>query len=200
MATFTWFGFFEAGPAWTDIAANTVVFASSLTDLATNITVDGYNDGTHVGNGDPGADQCGANHMNNIKFDTTTAFFLNGGGSEVLNDTNLTADECSIRVHFTDASSVATSSARFYCYDGTTTTTEATDIQAYGHEQGQGNTTWVEICDDTADIGGDNAGERVDVADSGAATTHTFYFAITAGPEAVGAKTAFDFGMALTFS
>lgn len=199
MATTTWFGWVGT-PAWTDIAANTVVFSSSLTDLATNITVDAYNDGTHLGNGDPGTDQCGANHANNTKFLTTGTVSLNGGGSQAINDTNITADECTIRIHFTDAASVATSSGRFYIYDGTTTTTEATDIQAYGFEQGQADTAWTEINDDSAVIGGDNSGERLDLTDSAAATTHTFFVAVSAGPEAVGAKTAFDFGFALTFS
>src|SRR3990167_11188742 len=98
MATFTWNAFIGAVPAWTDIAANTIVFSSSPTDLATNITVAAFNDGTHVGNGDPGTDQCGANHQNNNKYLTDTTISINGGGSETLNDTNLTANECTLQV------------------------------------------------------------------------------------------------------
>jgi len=83
-----------AGPAWADLGANTLVFSSSLTDLATSITVSSYQDGTHAGNGDPGTDQCGANHMNNVKYLTSGTMSVNGGGSESIDDTNLTANEC----------------------------------------------------------------------------------------------------------
>lgn len=200
MAVFTWFFYGSTGPAWTDIAANTVVFSSNLTDLATNITVAAFNDGTHVGNGDPGTDQCGANHANNDKYLTGSTISINGGGSESINDTNLAATECTLRVHFTDAASVATSSARFYTYDGTTTTTEAVGVDAYAFERGVSATAWTQVNDDSGNIGGDNSGERLSIANQTAATEHTFFLAVSASPESVGGKTQFDFGFALTYS
>jgi hypothetical protein len=200
MATFTWNAFIGAGPAWADIAANTVVFSSSLTDLATAITVGQFNDGTHLGDGDPGTDQCGANHANNVKRISNTEFSLNGGGTETLNDTNLTADENTLQVLFTDAASVATSSGRFYSYDGAVTTVEAVGIEAYAFEQGVAATAWTQINSDSGNIGGDNAGERLALSDDGAATEHTFYVSVSASPETVGSKTQFDFGIALVYS
>lgn len=200
MATFTWFAYMGAGPAWTDIAANTVVFSSSLTDLATNITVASYQDGTHIGNGDPGTDQCGANHANNVKYLTGSTMSVNGGGSENITDANLAATECTLRVHFTDAASVATSSGRFYTYDGTTTTTEAVGIDAYAFERGVSASAWTQVNDDSGNIGGDNTSERLGLSNQTAATEHTFFLAVSASPESVGGKTQFDFGVALTYS
>jgi hypothetical protein len=198
MATFTWNYYGSTGPAWTDISTNTVVF-SGTGGLATAITVGQYNDETHIGNGDPGTDQCGANHSNNVKYISSTQFD-SGGGTETLNDTNLTANECTLQVNFAHGSAVATSSGRFYCFDGTTTTDEAVGIDAYAFEQGQAATTWTQVNDDTGNIGGDNSGERLDLGDSGAATSHDFHIAVSASPESVGGKSSFDFGVALTYS
>lgn len=198
MATFTWEYYGGAGPAWTDISTNTIVFAGSG-GITTPITVGAWNDETHIGSGDPGTDQCGANHCKSVKYISSTQFD-SGGGTETLNDTNLVATECTIRIRFTDASSVAITNARFYAYDGTTTTTEAVGVDVYAFEQGVTATTWTQINDDSGNVGGDNAAERLDLQDQGAATDHTYYIAISVSPESVGGKTSFDFGIALTYS
>jgi hypothetical protein len=198
MAVFTWEYYGATGPAWTDISTNTIVFSGSG-GLATPVTVAAWQDETHIGSADPGTDQCGTNHCNNVQYISSTQFD-SGSGTETLNDTNLTNDECTIRVRFTDGSSVSTSNARFYAYDGTTTTTEAVGVDVYAFQQGVTATTWTLINDDSGNTGGDNSGERLDLSDQGAATDHTFYVAISASPESVGAKTSFDFGIALTYS
>jgi len=198
MATFAWEVYADT-PAWMDISSNTVVFSGSATDLTAAITVGTWQDGTHLGNGDPGTDQCGTNHVPNVKYVSSTQFD-NGGGTETLNDSNLVATECTMRVEFTDASSVAVTNARFYSFDGGTETNEAVGIEAYAFEQGQSATTWTQLNDDSGNIGGDNSGERLDLSDSGSATEHYFYIAVSARPESVGAKTEFDFGVALTYS
>ena len=200
MATITFEAYIGAGPGWADIGANTVVFCSSLTDLATAITVAAYQDGTHIGNGTPGTDQCGANHANNVKYVDSTHFILNGGSSEVLNDTNLVANECTLRLHFNHGSAVAVTGARFYCYDGSTVTTRATGLDVQAFEQGVSATAWTTINDDSGGTGGDNTDERLDLADSGSATDHYWYVAVSVSPETVGAKSAFSFGLALTYS
>jgi hypothetical protein len=198
MATFIWEAYYGSSPAWTDISTNTIVFAGSG-GIATAITLGDWNSETHIGTGDPGTDVCTTNHVPNVKY-VGASTFDNGSGTQDLNDTNLTATECTLRVRFTDASSVATSGGRIYCFDGTTETTEATGVEVYAFEQGKSNTAWVQINDDSADVGGDNSGERLTLADQTAATEHIFYIAISARPETVGAKTAFDFGIALTYS
>jgi len=105
-----------------------------------------------------------------------------------------------MRILFTDASSVAVSNARFYAFDGSTTTAEAVGVEAYAVEGQVGASTWTQINDDSANIGGDNSGERLTLSNQSAATEHTFYIAVSARPESVGAKTQFDFGIGLTYS
>lgn len=197
MATFTWEVYSDT-PAWKGVSTNTIVFSGSG-GLATPITVGTWQSETHLGTGDPGTDACGTNHVPNVKYVSGTQFD-DGGGTETLNDTNLEATECTLRVKFTDASSVATSNGRFYSFDGTTETAEAIGIEAYAFEQGKGNTAWVQINDDSANVGGDNSGERLTLSDQTTGTEHFFYIAVSARPESVGAKTQFDFGIALTYS
>jgi hypothetical protein len=201
MATFTW-EVYAGTPAWFDVSANTYVFSGSGTDLTEPITVGSWNVGAHLGNGDPGTDQClpaGTSHVPRVTY-VGANNFDNGSGSQALNDTNLTANECSLRILFTDGSSVATSNGRFYCFDGTTVTNPAVDIEAFAFEQGVTATAWTEVNDYSGSTGGDNSGERLPLTDQSLDTEHTFYIAISARPESVGSKTEFDFGVALTYS
>ena len=199
MATFTWEVYSDT-PGWHSVGSNTLVFSGSNTDLTSPITVGNWNSGTHLGSGDPGTDQCGTNHIQNVEYISNTQFSLDGGTTESLNDTNLAQTECTIRINFTDGSSVATSNGRVYSFDGSTETNEAIGIEAYAFERGVSATSWTQINDDSANIGGDNSGERLSLGDSSAATQHTFYVAISARPESVGSKTQFDIGIALTYS
>ena len=198
MATFTWEVYADT-PAWKSVGANTIVFSGSPTSLTEPITVGTWNLGTHLGSGDPGTDQCGTTHARNVQYISSTQFD-GGSGTETLNDTNLAQTECTMRVSFTDASSIATSNARFYCFDGNTVTTEAVGVEAYAFERGVSGTQWTSVNDDSAGLGGDNSGERLNLGDQTASTSHVFYIAVSARPETVGAKTEFDFGIALTYS
>lgn len=199
MATFNWEVYSDT-PSWHDVSTNTIVFSGSDTDLTEPITVGTWNSGTHLGNGDPGTDQCGTNHMPNVKYVSATQMDI-GSGSEEINDTNLADTECTLRIKFTHATSVVISNARFYAFDGSVTSNEAVGIEAYAYEQGVGETEhWTQINDDSGNIGGDNTGERLDLEDQTTETEHYFYIAVSARPESVGAKTEFDFGIALTYS
>lgn len=202
MATITFEAFYGAGPGWASIGANTFVFSSSLTDPTAPVTVLAYQDGTHLGSGDPGTDQCGANHMNNVKYLTDTTMSLNGGGSENITDGNLANDECTIRVHFEDASEVVISAARFYAFNGTSVSSEAEGVTVYAFERGVAYASgWTKINDDANNIGGDNTGERLDLGDKGTpATDHYYYIAMSVAAQTVGQKTNFDVGVALTYS
>lgn len=199
MATITFEGYMGSSPDWTDLAANTLVFSSSLTDLTAAVTVSSYQDGTHAGNGDPGTDQCGTNHMNNVKYLTSSTMSVDGAASEDITDANLATTECTLRLHFNHTSSVAVTLAKFYCFDGATPTTVATGVTVYAFERGRSATAWTQINDGNT-VGGNNTGERLDLADSGSATDHYWYVAVSASPNSVGAKTSFDFGMTLTYS
>lgn len=200
MAAFNWFVYVDT-PAWEDVATNTIVFSGSATVITTPITVGNWNTGTHIGDGDPGTDQCGATHVPNIEWISGTEYSLNGGGTQTLNDTTVTETECTIKIEFTDGSSVATSNGRFYSFDASTVTNEAVGVEAYAWEQGVSDVGgWVMINDDSGNTGGDNSGERLSLSDQGGATEHTFFIVVTARPESVGSKTEFDFGIALTYS
>ena len=109
MATFDWAFWGSAGPAWTDMGTWTYIFNGTGT-IATPVTVGAWNDDMHIGDGDPGADQCGANHSNHNKYIDSDSFD-DGGGSELLNETNLTHTECVIRVQFVPASAAGQCSA-----------------------------------------------------------------------------------------
>lgn len=178
-----------ATPAWADIGAHTLVF-SGTGGLAETIAADAYQDETHLGDGTPGDDQCGANHANNVKFISSTEMQVNGGATEDINDTNLAEAECSIRVHFNDSVTARSiKNARLYCYDGTTVTDEGVGVDMYAFERGVTATAWTHINDDSGNIGGDNTGERLDLgAKAAAAQDQYWYVALSAGPESAGAK------------
>lgn len=202
MATFYWEYYGSTGPAWTDMGSNTIVFSGDPADVSVPVTVGAFAGGFHMNNGDPpaGSDQCGTNHGKWVKY-VTSGQFDNGSGTETLNFTNLGWNEASIRVRFTDAASVAITSARFYSFDGTTVTTEATGVLGFAWQiTPSGTNTWKLINNPASGIGGDNASERLDLLDQAASTEHHYYIATAFTPTSVGAKTAFDFGVALTYS
>jgi hypothetical protein len=200
MAVFEWQAYVGATPSWTDIATNIVIFSGTSSDLTDPITVAAWQDGSHLGTSEPGTDQCGANHMNNVKYIGSTEMSVNGAATEDINDTNLTESECTMRIQFTNSPAVALTSARLYAYDGTTTTAEAIGVEVNAFERGVSATSWTLINDDSGNTGGDNSGERLDLGDKSSATINFYYLAISASPESVGGKTQFDFGVALTYS
>jgi hypothetical protein len=188
-------------PSWTDIGANTIVFSGSQTDLTTTISTTAWNEGTHIGTDDPGTDACdtgpNASHNNNVKFVASGTCQINSGGTENLNDTNLTEGECTFRFHLVNGSAVATQNSFAYTFDGSVTTNEAVAIEAHLFERGVTATAWTQVNDDSANIGGNNSGERLDLGEKSSATDHTWYFAMSARGESAGAKNLFDIGVAL---
>ncbi len=193
---------YNTTPGWTSIGANTLVFSGSQTTIGSPISTSGWNDGTHAGNGDPGTDQCnallGANapnagHANNVKYVDSTHFISNGGASTIINDTNLTQAKCTLRIHLNNATAVQTQNSWFFCFDGTTDTTEAVGVECYGFEQGVAASAWTQLNDDSATIGGDNSGERLDLGEKASAVDSYWYLAISARGESAGPKASFDF-------
>lgn len=193
-------------PTWTDIGANTLVFAGSQTDLTSPIVTTSWNDGTHVGSDDPGTDACNtarngaggpnSNHNNNVKYVASGTASINSAATENLNDTNLIAGECTLRIHLNNASTVATQNTFAYTFDGAVTTNEAVGIECYAFEQGVTATAWTQVNDDSANVGGNNSGERLDLGEKTTATDHYWYLALSARGETAGAKTSFDLGVA----
>lgn len=205
MATLT-FEQFVGAPAWTNIGANRMVLSASLTDLNARIAALAFQDGSHIGSGTPGTDQCGATHARNVKWLTDTTMSTNGAASETINDTNLADNECSLRVHINDAVSFQTQNGRFYCFNNTTVTTPAVGVDLAAYEKGN-SSQWFHLNDDsslgpsgwtTGAIGGDNAGERITMANRTSPGTDQFYFyAISAAPETFGDKSAVALGVSI---
>lgn len=199
MADFNW-EVYANTPAWMDIGSNLFIFSGDQADLTVPITVTEWNLGMHLGSGEPGTDQCGTNHVPCITFVSSTEFKLNGGSTETISDGNLAATECTLRVKFTDSSSVTISNGRFFVFNGTDQTVEAEGVEAYAVEAQVGASSWTLVNDDSANTGGDNDGERLSLSNQGAGTEHYFYIAMSARPESVGAKPNFDVGLGLTYS
>lgn len=194
------------------MGANRLVFSGSLTNISTTVQATQFQDGTHLGSGTPGSDQCGANHANNVKILTATTMSVNGAASETINDSNLADNECTFRLHFNDSAGYALQNGKIYTYDGSTTTAEAVGVDAAIYVKGEGMTQWFTINSDTAtgnsmasmqftsaNIGGDNVGEVRSLANKPGATDHYYYCALSASPETAGGKSAFALGAYLEY-
>lgn len=188
MATYTWQ---LQGTSPTTIDATDIVqFAAATFDSA--ITVGEYNDTTHV-ESNVGADDSSGNTPNNVKFVSQTGGTGGdsqadwGDGTEDL-DAILQA-ECTLKINFADASSVAISAHTFYAYDGTTPATAPTGVTFVAAELGDTNWTAAE-----------GSGSALTISDSSAATSHDFYINVSVSPDSVGEKTAFTLRDELTYT
>jgi hypothetical protein len=188
MATYTWY---LQGASPTTIEATDIIqFAGGTFDSA--ITVGAYNSSTHV-ESSVGADDSSANTPKNSKFisqsdGTGGDSQVDIGAGTVDLDTIATGD-CPLKINFSDAASVTVTDHIFYAYDGTTPATAPTDITFVAAEQGDANWTAAE-----------GSGSPVTVTDDTAATSHDFFFLISASPDSVGEKTAFKLRDELTYS
>lgn len=196
MATLTWEYYSSGSGAWVAMGYNTLVFSSG-SGIDSPVTPGIYAEGVHLGNAEPGTDQCGVSHMNHILYIDSTHFSTSGSGSsEVLNDTNLVAAEATVRIHFNHDVAVRITAGRFYVFDGALDENPAPDVIVYGHEIGVASEEWTLINYGSADIGGDNAGQRLALYDHTIASMdHYWYVALAATPENAGAKYQFELGI-----
>lgn len=205
MATLV-FESYNGTPAWNAIG-NTLVFSGSPTNLATFIGSGTFNYGTHLGNGSPGSDQCGTNHVNNTMLVDATHVSINGGTSVPLTDANLPNTSCPIRLHFNDSNSYSVQNGRIYCFDGTTTTNFAPGVDAALYVVGTGASQWFTLNSatatgptitnmkfTTASIGGDNSGSQYFLNNQTGATDYYYYCALSTSPETPGGKSAMALG------
>lgn len=188
MATYTWT---LQGASPTTIEATDIVqFAGATFDSA--ITVGEYNDSTHV-ESSVGANDSDGNTPNNNKFISQSGG--TGGDSQAdwgdgTEDIDAITDaECALKINFAHGSAVAVTNHILYAYDGSTTTNGPTGVTFVAAESGDANFTAAE-----------GSGSALSVADSGSATSHDFYFLISASPDSVGEKTAFKIRDELTYS
>ena len=188
MATFTWQLQGDSGTTLED--TDKLQFAGATFDSA--ITVSEYNDSTHV-ESSVGADDSTGDNPKNVKFISQTGGNDSdsqadwGDGTEDIDA--ITNAECTLKVNFAHASSVITSGAIFYAYDGTTTTAVPTGVTFQ--------------CFELADIVFTNAegsGSAMALEDNTTATDHHFYIGVSASPESVGLKEAFKLRIELTYA
>src|SRR5688572_5548580 len=126
MATISWESYFGNTVAWTDLGANRLAFSGSLTNIATTVTSGTWQTGTHVGDGTPGTDQCGTNHVPNVKLISGDEWSLNGAATASISEIADTA--CTFRLHFNDGANYALQNGKIYTWDGGTTTAEAVGV------------------------------------------------------------------------
>lgn len=193
MATLVFQAYYGA-PSWTALTGGQLIgfYGAAYGD---KVVVNSYQSSTHISGA--GGDVCTTNHVPNVKY-VASGQFDSGGGTETLNDTNLIATECTLKIYFTDGASVSTQNGQFYCYNGTTPATYATGIQVYAFERGDGDTAWTSINNGSTD-GGNGVGKRLDLTSRTPSTAHEWLVAVSCSPLSVGAKVAYAFGTSLEY-
>jgi len=187
MATFTWTAQGTDSATTNTTIGATDVLRFSGASFSTYVTVNSYQDSTHVEDSG-GTEQC-TTHINNCKYVSSGNININGGGSQTLNGTNLTNAKCTLKVNFSDGASVTTTGAIFYAYDGSTTTVAPTGVDFQCAEQG-----------DTAWTNAEGSAAALTINDDTAGTSHDYFIACSATPTSVGEKTAFKLRIELTYS
>ena len=173
MATYTWT---LQGTTPTTIDASDVIqFAGAVFGAA--IFIGNYQDTTHV-KSSGGANDSSGNVPHNSKFVDATHVSLDGGASALVS--SISTANCPLKINFAHGSSVAISAHYIYAYNGSDTSVAPTNVTFKVCEQG--TTPW-------ASAGGSAAG--LAVLDRTTATSHDFYFLISASPVTVGLKSAF---------
>jgi len=181
MATFTWY---LQGTSPTTIDATDYVQFAAAT-FNSPITVGSFNDTTHVETS-VGGDKSSGNTPKNSKYLTSSTVSISGGGSQNLN--TVTTANSPLKINFSHGTSVQTTAAVFYAYDGTTTTAAPTEITYYAAEQG--DSTWTSA---------EGSASAISLNDQAASTSHDFYILTSASPDTVGLKTAFRLRIELTY-
>jgi len=160
MATFEWS---LQGTTDTTIAdTDKLQFAAGTFD--SKITVDSYNDSTHV-KADDDSDKSSGNSPVNNNYDEASLPLSDG--------------DCALKVNFAHTSDVEVENAIFYAYDGTTTTDAPDGVTFQAAESG--DSTWTEA-------GGSASALALDDKTT-AGQSHDYFIAVSAKPTSVGAKT-----------
>lgn len=185
MATFTWTG--QDTAAGTKVCGATDKFGFYGATFNAAIEVGQFQDTIHVENSS-NADQCATNHINNTKYVASGTVNINGGGTVSLAANVPTNAQCPLLLNFAHGSSVATSAATFWAYDGTTPATAPTGVTFYAGEKG-----------DTAWTAAGGSAAAVTLTDQSTATSHDFYIFMSVSPDSVGVKTDFALEIQLTY-
>lgn len=181
MATWVFTGQRTDGTSTITVGATDRIWFTAGVNISDNVVVGSYQDGTHVtDSSDAHQASCGGagGHLNNLKYLSGTTVAINGGGSSTLSGSVPTAAQMPFKFNFSDPSSVATSSAKFYFYDGVTDTAFMSGVTVQAIEKT--NTTWVSA---------NGSGSALTLANQAAATSHDFFIGASLEPTTTGAKT-----------
>jgi hypothetical protein len=150
-----------------------------------SITVDAYNDSTHV-RSSAGADDSVSNTPNNVKYVASgTADW--GDGTESLAD--MLDGEATLKITVAYDSNITVTDITMYAYDGTTPANAPTDTNVYMAEGG--DAAWTQA---------HGSGSALAIDDSSTpATSHDFYVAVSASPTAVGTNSSNKYRFAFTY-
>lgn len=188
-ATYVWT---LQGATPTTIDATDLIQFAGAGGFDTAITVGAYNDSTHV-ESSVGANDSSGNTPKNSKFisqagGTGGDSQVDIGGGTVDLDTISTAN-CPLKINFSHGTSVTTTSHILYGYNGSSQSTGPTEVDLRMAEQADAN--WTEA---------EGSGAPVTVNDDTTATSHDYFFLISASPTTVGEKTAFKIRDELTYT
>lgn len=182
MATYTW----TLQGATPTVIDGTDIIQFAAATFGSAIVVGQYQDSMHIET-NVGGNKSNGNTPHNTKYVASGTCSLNGGGTVAVN--SISTANCPLKINFAHASAVAVSGHKIYAYDGVTTTAVPTDVTFYIAQQG-----------DAAWTNAEGSAAAKNVTDSPSATSHDFFFLISASPESVGSKTAFRIRDELTYS
>lgn len=189
MATFIWT---LQGTTPTTIDATDLLKFMGASGFDDPITVNAWNDTVHVESSGQADDSSGNSPKNN-KFISQAGG--TGGDSEVdvgAGTVDLDAvvnGDCSLKINFAHGTTVETSGAIFYVYDGTTTTAAPVNATFRANEQGSANFETPE-----------GSASAMGLADNTTpATSHDFFIVISCSPTAVNEQTQIKYRIELTY-
>ena len=140
----------------------------------TNIVVGSYQDSTHVADSSD-VQQDTVSAVNNTKYVDATHVSINGGASTAL---PIATGSCGLLFNFSDPSSVTTSGAKIYAYDGVTDINPIDNV-TFQVAEGSHSTSWVNA---------NGLGSALALADQTTSTSHNFYIATSLSPQTSGLK------------
>lgn len=155
------------------VAANNHIWWNGA-NFGNNVIVGSYQDSTHVA--DVNDNQLDTvSPVNNTKYVDATHVSINGGASTAL---PIPTGSCGLLFTFSDPSSVQTSGAKIYAYDGVTDINPIDNI-TFQAAEGSASTSWVNA---------NGLNGALDLQNQAAATTHNFYVATSLSPQTSGLK------------
>ena len=165
-------------PAWRTIAeGERLILSGSARNLAVPVRTRDWQDGTHLGSAYPGVDKCGVSHVPNVRYESAATGQV-AGSVVAMEDANVPETVC-LRLWVQSTEAQAVTNPRFFVYDVFSQTRAVPGIEVQGFARDESASAWTQL-GDGANVGGDNAGERLDLADREAGTDHYFYLALSA--------------------